>query len=181
MDFTTARTFFESWGLYPSDEDCGDLDPAVAKQGISRPCWNKLLNEARASYGDKFARFCDTVVDANNDEFYLEPKTWPVLEALFVTAGLNDAARPAIARNDVIEFCRAWNLDINLEDGRDNELPGPLFDRMLDDAERVGGESFLLFIQTVTDSSPDGAIVFLSAKSWEQLGDRWAAWCAKAA
>lgn len=71
-----VEEFFKSWGLYPSEEETDDFNPAVIEQGINRACYQKLRHEADVNYGKRFLHFCSAQIDATDDCFYLSADTW---------------------------------------------------------------------------------------------------------
>lgn len=93
IDFAKVKEFFQSWGMFPFDEDCNEsedendwLNPEVIEQGINRKCYEKLLEDAdrfSASLGypnEHFKNFCASVIDATDDSFYIRVKLWDDLE-----------------------------------------------------------------------------------------------------
>lgn len=88
--FADVRAFFESWGLYPSEEEiASDLNPDN-EQSISERCYTKLVKEATthihsSKYKDYFAGFCRRQIDATDGGFYLSAETWDELEEAWDT------------------------------------------------------------------------------------------------
>lgn len=89
--FADVKTFFQSWGLFPSEEDCNAdnseedwLNPEVISLGINRRCYEKLVEDADrymhcSKYGNYFSRFCREQINATDDFFYLNVDTWEQL------------------------------------------------------------------------------------------------------
>lgn len=89
MDFKEVRAFFESWGLYPTNEDCGDLNAHVIAQGINRRCYENMMKDAmnfdhvpegKVSGLVKRKIFVERWVTAQDDAYYLDADTWVELE-----------------------------------------------------------------------------------------------------
>ncbi len=76
MNIYDAIKFFKSWGLYPHDEDTGDLNQEVIRQGINRCCYEKMLDDASGEYGASFAEYCARAINAQDDAFFLRVSTW---------------------------------------------------------------------------------------------------------
>lgn len=88
--FKHVQDFFESWGLYPSEEDCnanekelGYINPDMIRQGINSRCYQKMLGEGNNLYGNVFSKFCSAMINATDDAFYLRAGTWEELRKSF--------------------------------------------------------------------------------------------------
>lgn len=80
-----VRAFFESWGIYPSEEDTGDLNKEVIDHGINRRCYERMIENAdkhisTSKFPGFFGRFCGRMINAQDDAFYLRVTTWDDLE-----------------------------------------------------------------------------------------------------
>lgn len=83
--FSEVKAFFESWGLFPSTEDTGNLNKEAIDQGINRCCYEKCLKEASAiirsaRYGSYFLPFATKSFSAGDDMFFMDCETWAELE-----------------------------------------------------------------------------------------------------
>lgn len=87
--FEDVKQFFKSWGMYPGDEHsdmlADELNPDAIANGLNRKCYEKLVEDARrqiqaSGFPDYFPNFCRRIIDATDDQFYLDVTTWEELE-----------------------------------------------------------------------------------------------------
>jgi hypothetical protein len=94
MKFFEVRAFFESWGMFPSDEEAMTYEymdtyghphifnKNVVDNGMNYGCYNKMLQEA-IRLEDGFCAFISTCVEAQDDAWYLNVSTWDQLSNLW--------------------------------------------------------------------------------------------------
>lgn len=58
--------FLKSWGLDAEDDDAF----------VSKSVYLKMLKEAENVGGDKLQSFCVAIIDATDEEFYINVTTW---------------------------------------------------------------------------------------------------------
>lgn len=75
--------FFKSWGMFPTNEDTGNLNYHNISQGINRKCYEKMYAEACNLYGKAFAEFYNKQVQSMDDMFYLVADTWNDVEQAY--------------------------------------------------------------------------------------------------
>lgn len=80
MEFKDVQEFFQSWGMYPVSEDTYPYNKEVIDNGINEPCFDRMLEQAAAKYGEEFALFCSRAIDATDNAFYLQADTWKELK-----------------------------------------------------------------------------------------------------
>ena len=84
--FNDVRKFFESWGLFPSEEKLPDcISPEVHNVGVSSRVYEKIREEAgkhiqSSKHPDYFQKFVSRSIDATDGCFYLAADTWVELE-----------------------------------------------------------------------------------------------------
>jgi hypothetical protein len=66
MNASQVIRFFQSWGL-DAEDDGASVSPKV---------YAKLLNEAQRVGGNELLTLCASLIDATDNEFYLNVTTW---------------------------------------------------------------------------------------------------------